>query len=106
MSEMKNLVYGVSRRTFMKGVATAGMGAALAAGLAGGSTPKSSEDKGSASGQTAPAKVDKTIDCDVCVVGAGASGLAAAVQAADLGAQVVCLESQGVTGGNINGVEG
>lgn len=106
MSEMGSLLNGVSRRTFMKGVATAGVGAALAAGLAGCSSPKSSEDKGSSSNQSVPNKIDKTIDCDVCVVGAGASGLAAAVQAADLGAQVVCLESQGVTGGNINGVEG
>lgn len=49
---------------------------------------------------------DETLSCDIVVVGAGGSGLAAAVQASELGASVICVESQGAAGGNLNGVEG
>lgn len=48
----------------------------------------------------------ETRDCDVCVVGAGISGLAACVQAAQEGASVICIEAAGATGGNGSGVEG
>lgn len=44
-----------------------------------------------------------TLDCDVCVVGAGVSGSVAAIQAADLGAKVIIIEkaaSTGVRGGS------
>ena len=47
-------------------------------------------------------KVTKTLDADVVVVGAGISGLAAAVEAANEGANVVLLESQEQAGGNGN----
>lgn len=40
-----------------------------------------------------------TMKCDVVVVGAGAAGIAAAVSAAQSGAQVVLLERYGFTGG-------
>lgn len=40
--------------------------------------------------------------CDVVVVGAGGAGLAAAIQAASMGAQVIVLEKQGIIGGNTN----
>lgn len=39
-------------------------------------------------------------DCDIAVVGAGMSGLSAAVEALNLGADVVVLESQRMAGGN------
>lgn len=40
--------------------------------------------------------------CDIVVVGAGGAGLAAAAQAASLGAHVIVLEKQGIIGGNTN----
>lgn len=40
--------------------------------------------------------------CDVVVVGAGGAGLAAAVQASSMGANVIVLEKQGIIGGNTN----
>lgn len=52
------------------------------------------------------AKVTKTADFDIVVVGAGPSGLAAAVQAADLGCKVVMLEVSDFRGGIIRGAEG
>lgn len=53
-----------------------------------------------------PEQIDETMDCDIVVVGAGCSGLAACVQAADKGAKVICLEATGVAGGGAGGVEG
>lgn len=50
--------------------------------------------------------VDEAYDCDIVIVGAGASGLAAAVEAGEAGATVICLESQGYAGGGEMGVEG
>ena len=81
------------------------MGAMAAAGLAGCSSqsapPESAGD--AAVEQTA---IEKTLDCDVCVVGAGVSGLAACVQAAQNGASVIVVEAAGSAGGNGAGVEG
>ena len=49
---------------------------------------------------------DEEIDCDIAIVGAGASGLAAAVEAGDSGLVTVVIENAPDTGGNIIGVEG
>lgn len=48
---------------------------------------------------------DATYDCDVAIVGAGGSGLAAAVRAAQLGLNVVMMEKRNVTGGALYGTE-
>lgn len=40
--------------------------------------------------------------CDIVVVGAGGAGLAAALQASSMGADVIVLEKQGIIGGNTN----
>lgn len=40
--------------------------------------------------------------CDIVVVGAGGAGLAAAIQASSMGADVIVLEKQGIIGGNTN----
>lgn len=104
-----------SRRNFLKGMTVVGVSAA-ALGLTA-CAPASSEKKSESqsndeqSGASAEAEqktfdVAETLDCDICVIGAGASGLAACVESAQGGAKVICLESQKVTGGNINGVEG
>ncbi len=42
---------------------------------------------------------DETLEADVVVLGAGAAGLAAGIEAANAGADVIILEKQGVTGG-------
>ena len=39
-------------------------------------------------------------ECDIVVVGSGSSGLAACVQAAELGASVICVERMADIGGN------
>lgn len=39
-------------------------------------------------------------DCDVLVIGAGGSGITAAVRAAELGANVICIEKNGFIGGD------
>ena len=50
----------------------------------------------------APRAVPETWDyeCDVCVVGAGGGGLNSAARAAELGADVICVEALGLHGGN------
>lgn len=48
----------------------------------------------------------EAIEADVVVVGSGAAGLCAAVQAAEDGARVVLLEKAGVLGGNTRFAEG
>ncbi|WP_296012761.1 flavocytochrome c [uncultured Adlercreutzia sp.] len=56
----------------------------------------------------APAKpaVDATYDTDVCVIGGGGAGLAAAIAAVQEGANVIVLEKCGITGGSTNVSEG
>lgn len=43
---------------------------------------------------------DRTINTQIVVVGAGGAGMTAAIEAADAGAEVVIVESQGMVGGN------
>ena len=43
---------------------------------------------------------DQTIDADVVILGAGAAGLSAALEASNAGASVVVLEKQGIVGGS------
>ncbi|WP_139651260.1 FAD-dependent oxidoreductase [Raoultibacter phocaeensis] len=98
---------GINRRQFIGGagiLAAAGM----AGMLAGCSQPQANEtsENGEANAQEEAHNVSETKECDVLVIGSGASGLAAAVQASEVGANTICIESQSVAGGNMNGVEG
>ncbi len=107
---------GFSRRAFLK---TAGIGATCAA-IAGitGCSPSAEQPEAQQVITTtatfslpypdlaAPSVVAETLDVDVVVVGAGISGLAATVQAAELGLSVLCLEKGKVAGGNGSGTEG
>src|SRR5436190_14608316 len=45
----------------------------------------------------------KTVSCDICVVGAGISGVAAALEAAKLGRQVVIVDAAPALGGEAIG---
>lgn len=108
---------GLSRRGFL-GVGAAAVGAA-AFGLAG-CAPQNDNSKTAAApdggGEPAAAsvedpwagfraeeyagKADETVDVDFCIVGSGASGMVAAVEAAQSGKSVLVLESQDNPGGN------
>lgn len=96
----------ISRREFLKKTALA---SALGAGFLVGCSPQSQSVGGKDTPRvqdTPTALVSETQNVDIVIVGGGNSGLAAAVQAAQLGAKVVVLESQGATGGNGYGTEG
>lgn len=83
----------ISRRTLIQGAAALGVGASMGACAT------------SAIADTvAEAIPDEQIDCDIVVVGAGNSGLAATVQAAELGAKVVLLEVNATQGMNTEGL--
>ncbi len=96
----------LTRRNFVQGAA-AGL-AGLASLAAVGCSPAAkksdeaaaSDEKGAKSGVDYASKVTETKDCDIVVIGGGMSGLTAAVEALNGGANVVLLESQAQTGGN------
>lgn len=104
--DFKKTSSSVSRRGFIGGVAVAG--ALLAGGLSG-CAPSGAKADGDAqdaeSGQTVPENIAEELSCDIVVVGAGISGLAAAVQAGQNGSKVVLLEKAGSAGGNGMGTE-
>ncbi len=107
----------LNRRDFLKLSAFAGAGAAVT-GLAGcssaskESTKKGADEAGPASGDIAPgdesaigappeiadADVKETVSCDVLVVGAGVTGVAAARSAAEAGAKVFVVEKKTAIG--------
>ena len=99
----------LTRRNMVKGLAGSIIGAAGLISLSASSPQQSasaSEDSGLAatgadgSGSNFASKVSETKSCDVVVVGAGISGLAAAVEALNGGASVIVLESQDAPGGS------
>ena len=94
----KNNVSGVSRRNFLGGIFTLGMGAA-AMGLTGCVAPRSFAD------EAAQTTIDGG-EYDIIVVGSGGAGMAATVGAVDQGAKVLLLEKMPVAGGNTCFAEG
>ncbi|MBM6999249.1 FAD-binding protein [bacterium] len=87
----------ITRRSFVE---AAGAGTVVAAmGVATGSA--SIEEA-----KAAEPDISAEYDCDVVIIGAGASGLAACVEAGDEGLSAICIESQGSSGGNERFVEG
>ena len=96
----------MNRRSFIIGSAAGALGVTGASFLGGCSpTNTQGEDANENSGSNA-ATPDETISADIVVVGGGMSGLAAAVQAAQLEKTVVLLECTGILGGNGAGTEG
>ena len=111
---MKQSTKGVSRRSFLKGAALAGVGAAATSMIAGCAPTASGDAQNaedlaatgtgtSASGNPAwlgdapvidEADVVNTIDTELLVIGGGESGLPAARRAAELGMKVVVMEKQ------------
>ena len=96
----------ITRRNLIKGMLFGAAGAAsvsMLGGCAPQQKPAAQEEEGAGGADAAndySAKVTATEDCDIVVVGAGASGLAAAVEALNNGAKVLVLESQTKAGGN------
>ena len=85
----------VSRRDFVKTGAAAGVGAA-----AGGATVLSTS--GTALSQVSPADaIQWTYEADVVVIGAGCTGLPAAIRARDLGASVIVVDQNFDPGGKM-----
>lgn len=96
---MSSKRFKTSRREFLAGVAGAVMG--LAVGAVAGATafPRKVEVK-----PWLPAKWD--YEADVVVIGSGAAGLAAAIEAADHGASVIVLEKLPWLGGATTALSG
>jgi len=91
----------ISRRSFIK-YATAG-----AAGVGDlGALDGFSSNKETIKGESEKIQVSKIMTADIVVVGGGASGLCAALQAGSDGAKVILLESASSLGGNSKGTEG
>lgn len=103
----------ITRRNFLTGAAA--MGGLAAFGLAGCAPKGAQADTGEAlaetgreasatateGGEVTPEPTpDITIDVDVVVIGGGASGLCAAISAAQNGAKVILFEKQAQLGGN------
>ena len=98
-----NVPTRISRRTFVAGTAAAAtaLGAASVAGK-----PAHADETVDAWAIEELGEPTETIDADVCVLGAGGTGLAAAIQATQLGLNTVVLEKQAMVGGSFVGTEG
>ena len=88
---------GMNRRSFLKGGLAAG-GAVVVAGRAG-CAPQAGPMPSTGTGSDGlPDQWD--YETDVVAIGAGAAGIAAGIEARDLGLDIIVLESQGKVGGN------
>ena len=114
---------GMSRRSFLAG---AGVFAASAGAMLAGCAPESqseqaaepAQEAGEVSSEAAAApendiwaikelgEPDEVISADVAIVGGGGTGLAAAIQAVDLGLNPVVIEREPAYGGSFVGTEG
>ena len=101
----------LDRRAFLKGslFAGAGLAAASMVSCAPSTDAKGGAAEGGAKGAEtteAPKEVAETLDTEILVLGAGASGLSCAIQAALNGSKATILEKASVTGGNASVCEG
>lgn len=95
----------LGRRDFIMGAALTGL-SALALGATGCSSNTSPGSNAQATEESPAHDVSEVRDCEIVVVGAGMSGLSAAVQASELSKSVIVLEASGEVGGAGGGVEG
>ena len=119
----ESMATGLSRRSFIKGASVAAAGALAAAALSSCSTPtsdssnnESTAPQGAASAATQKTdpiwaldevgEPEETISADVCIIGGGGTGMAAAIEATELGMSVVVLEKAGALGGAFSATEG
>lgn len=102
----------ISRRSFLQGAGILGAGAALA-GLVGCSSGTDKTSTSADPGETDSlwaigelAEPSETVSADVCVVGAGGTGTAAAIEAAELGMSVIVVDPGKRYGGSFVNTEG
>ena len=95
----------IDRRGFVE-IAAAGVASSAGLCAAGTALAADAQETGAAPGLLPPENIDEVLDCDIVVVGAGASGLPATLQAAELGYKVLCLEKGESAGGNCVGTQG
>ena len=94
----------VTRRAFIGGMgAILATGAVAMSGCAPKDDGKQAELSATGSDQPEAPVPDETLEFDIAVVGAGCSGLAACVQAAESGASVICIEAKSIAGGEAGG---
>lgn len=101
----------ITRRNFFgmagaAGIAAAGMGAGLVGCAPSGTKNEASQSEETSAATNVERNAVATYTCDICICGAGNSGLSAAVEAAQQGLGVVVLEKHGGTGGGGIGTEG
>ena len=102
----------ITRRNFLRGAGIGALGITAAAGLAACSpesteTQQQSTDKQQSTQTQETKEITNTLECDICIVGAGFSGMISAIDATEQGATVIVLEASDKTGGaSANGVEG
>ncbi len=94
----------LTRRGFLAAAGVSGA-ATVAVAAESAAVPSAVAEEAAPEAQAEAAPV-ATYTCDVCIVGAGNSGLSAAVEAAQQGLGVVVLEKQGCQGGGGIGTEG
>ncbi len=90
----------LSRRNFLTAAAGVAAGTAAVSVLANGSVSTARAD------EAAAPEADEEKDCDLLVIGAGISGLAACVEAGESGIDTICIEATPNAGGNGIIVEG
>lgn len=111
---------GLTRRSFLAGAGVvAGVAGLSMVGCSPASTSSAAGDAASSSSTVSPIATDasvweleevgeptETISADVCIIGGGGTGMAAAIEAAEAGLNVVVLEKAGALGGAFSATEG
>lgn len=101
----KEDIMDISRRNFLKGAGALGAGT-LVAGLAACSSPntlastQATDDDATNVPEPKTYTPDETLSADVAIVGAGNSGMCAAIEAANAGLKVALVEKQNEIGGS------
>lgn len=104
---MNDNTEGLSRRSFLQGAGITAASLVSVGVLAGCTLPQSSESNATTTGDAQTSYTpSQTMDVDIVVVGSGSAGVAATVQATELGATTVLLEKEQQTGGNGRKTEG